>query len=77
VAPAAWFSFSSFSSSLKRCRSSARSIASGEVPRIGTPARCSGTASLSGVWPPNCTMTPKGCSLSTTFSTSSSVNGSK
>ena len=44
---------------LKRSRSSARSMASGEVPRIGTPASSSGRASLSGVWPPNCTMTPR------------------
>ena len=30
----------------------------GDVPRIGTPAFSSGSASFSGVWPPNCTMTP-------------------
>ena len=53
---------SSLSSSFwKRSRSSARSMASGEVPRIGTPASSSGSASFSGVWPPNCTMTP--CSV--------------
>ena len=46
------------SSAAKRSRSSARSMESGEVPMIGTPACSSGTASLSGVWPPNCTMTP-------------------
>src|SRR5216683_563243 len=46
---------------LKRSRSSARSIMSGEVPRIGTLARSSASASLSGVWPPNWTMTP--CSV--------------
>ena len=51
------------SSASKRSRSSARSIASGDVPRIGTPARSSGTASLSGVWPPNCTITPSGFSV--------------
>ena len=39
-------------------RSSARSIASGEVPRIGISARSSAAASFSGVWPPNWTMTP-------------------
>ena len=56
----------SFSTSwLKRSRSSARSIASGGVPRIGTPARASGTASLSGVCPPNWTITPSGFSRST------------
>ena len=31
---------------------------SGEVPRIGMPAFSSASASFSGVWPPNCTMTP-------------------
>ena len=43
----------------KRSRSSARSIMSGEVPRIGMPAFSSASASFSGVWPPNCTMTPR------------------
>ena len=62
---------------LKRSRSSARSIASGEVPRIGTPACSSGTASLSGVCPPNCTITPSGFSRSTIAITSSNVSGSK
>ena len=52
-------------------------MASGEVPRIGTPARISGTARFSGVWPPNCTMTPSGFSFSTMFITSSKVRGSK
>ena len=42
----------------KRSRSSARSIASGEVPRIGISARSNAAASFSGVCPPNCTMTP-------------------
>ena len=51
-------SFSFSISALKRSRSSARSMASGEVPRIGTPASSSALASFSGVWPPNCTMTP-------------------
>ena len=31
---------------------------SGEVPRIGTLASCSASASFSGVWPPSWTMTP-------------------
>ena len=39
--------------------------------------RCSPAARRSGVWPPNCTITPSGCSSSTTASTSSSVSGSK
>ena len=60
-----------------RRRSSARSMLSGEVPRIFTPRRSSGIASDSGVCPPNCTITPSGFSLSTTSSTSSSVSGSK
>jgi hypothetical protein len=69
---------SSFAStSSKRSRSSARSIESGVVPRIGTPARSSGTARRSGVWPPNCTMTPSGFSRPISASVSSSVSGSK
>ena len=60
-----------------RPRSSARSIASGEVPSSGTPAASSPAASLSGVWPPNCTITPSGFSTSTIFITSSKVSGSK
>src|SRR5439155_1753777 len=77
VAPEAWRSPRSVMSSWKRWRSSARSMASGEVPRIGTPASRRGTASLSGVWPPNWTTTPSGRSFSTMFRTSSSVRGSK
>jgi hypothetical protein len=61
----------------KRSRSSARSIESGEVPMIGTPLASSAFASLSGVWPPYCTITPTGFSSSTISSTSSSVSGSK
>ena len=57
--------------------SSARSIESGLVPMIGTPARSRPTARLSGVWPPSCTMTPSGLSRSTMASTSSWVSGSK
>ncbi len=53
-----WRRPSFFSSTWKRSRSSARSMASGEVPRIGMPAASSAAASFSGVWPPNCTMTP-------------------
>ena len=44
---------------------------------MGTPACFSGRASVSGVWPPNCTITPSGFSVSQMFRTSSSVNGSK
>ena len=36
-------------------------MASGEVPRIGTFASSSVLASLSGVCPPNCTITPAAC----------------
>ena len=68
-------------SALKRSRSSARSMASGEVPRIGTLAFSSGSASLSGVWPPNCTITPCSVpferSVSMISITSSAVSGSK
>ena len=53
------------------------SICDGGVPRIGTPASSSSCASLSGVWPPICTITPTGSSRSQTASTSSSVSGSK
>ena len=67
-------------------RSSARWIASGLVPTIGTPQSLSSCASRSGVWPPSCTMTPTSsppparadsCSAATTSSTSSTVSGSK
>ena len=50
---------------------------SGEVPTILTPAFSSETASFSGVWPPNWTMTPSGFSFSTMDITSSNVSGSK
>ena len=33
-------------------------MASGGVPRIGTPAACNLAARFSGVCPPNCTITP-------------------
>jgi hypothetical protein len=39
-------------------RSSARWIASGEVPAMGRPASFSDCASFSGVCPPSATMTP-------------------
>ena len=45
----------SHSSFENRLRSSARSMESGDVPRMRTPAACSDSASLSGVWPPYCT----------------------
>ena len=55
----------------KRSRSSARSIAAGWVPKMGTPASSSRRASLSGVWPPSVTTTPSGRSTSMTSMTSS------
>ena len=62
-------------------RSSARSIASGDVPTIGTPSALSALARPSGVCPPSCTMTPAigpaWLSACTTSSTSSRVSGSK
>jgi hypothetical protein len=58
-------------------RSSARSMDPVVVPRIGTPARDSSAARVSGVCPPSWTMTPTGCSASQTASTSSRVTGSK
>ncbi len=68
---------SSRSSAPKRLRSSARSIESGDVPMIGTPASCRRIARFRGVCPPNCTITPSGFSTSTMFITSSNVSGSK
>ena len=56
---------------------SARSIASGSVPIIFTPSDFSLCAILRGVWPPNCTSTPSGFSMSIIFITSSNVSGSK
>jgi hypothetical protein len=44
---------------------------------MGTPLASRSRASFSGVWPPNCTMTPVGFSTFTISSTSSSVSGSK
>jgi hypothetical protein len=66
-----------FTSTWKRSRSSAMSIESGDVPMIGAPAASSARDSLSGVWPPYCTITPSGCSFAMISSTSSSVSGSK
>ena len=57
--PAAAGSPSRSHSALKRSRSSARSIDSGLVPTIGMPACWSAWASLSGVWPPSATITPR------------------
>ena len=62
-------------------RSSARWMASGEVPTTGTPSAARARARPSGVWPPSWTMTPAtgpvACSAATTSSTSSRVSGSK
>ena len=44
---------------------------------IGAPAASSARDSLSGVWPPNCTITPSGFSTLRISSTSSRVSGSK
>ncbi len=52
----------------KRLRSSARSMDSGEVPMIGTPAAFSGRARLSGVWPPNWTIMPMSAPLAASCS---------
>ncbi len=60
VAPRGCGMASSSSSLPKRLRSSARSMLSGEVPMMGTPAAFSGSARFSGVCPPNCTITPIG-----------------
>ena len=60
-----------------RSRSSAASIESTLVPISGAPASASPRARLSGVWPPNCTITPRGVIRSTMLSTSSRVRGSK
>ena len=72
-----WGMPSSVRRALNRLRSSARSMASGLVPRMGTPARKSGSARRSGVCPPNWITTPVGRSSSTMFITSSKVSGSK
>ncbi len=75
------FRFSSCNSRWKRSRSSARSMASGEVPRMGIPALSKAWAIFSGVCPPNCTMQPSTvplrCSTRTSSITSSAVSGSK
>ena len=41
------------------------------------PAASSARARFSGVWPPNCTISPFGCMRSQMLSTSSAVSGSK
>ena len=56
---------------------SALSIDSTLVPIIGAPKSCNFLAKLSGVCPPNWTITPSGFSLSIIFITSSKVKGSK
>ena len=71
------FSPSRSSKFLNFSRSSASSIVSTLVPMIGTPALARARARFSGVWPPNCTITPSGCTRSQMFSTSSVVSGSK
>ncbi len=58
ITPGACGICNSSSSLLKCLRSSARSIDSGEVPIMFTPAAFSGRARFSGVCPPNCTITP-------------------
>ena len=70
-----------FSNSPNAPRSSAKSIASGEVPNIGMPASNKPRARPNGVWPPSCAMTPNTgpaeYSAAITSKTSSKVNGSK
>ena len=65
------------SSSSKRSRSSASSMASAGVPRIGRPISSICLASLMAVWPPNCTRQPSGFSVSMIWSTLSGFSGSK
>ena len=68
-------------SAWKRSRSSAMSMASAEVPRIGMPASSSAWLSFSGVCPPYCTMQPSTlpfcCSRRISAITSSANSGSK
>mmetsp|Transcript_894 Transcript_894/g.2081 ORF Transcript_894/g.2081 Transcript_894/m.2081 type:complete len:325 (-) Transcript_894:2193-3167(-) len=90
VPPGGWSMLSLVSTWIHCSRSSAASMDSGWVPQIlTTPSPLAvgmglavmylfrAVASLSGVWPPNCTMMPSGRSTSTTLSTSSRVSGSK
>ena len=69
------------SSSLNLFLSSAKSIASGDVPSIGIFDSFNALHNLSGVWPPNCTMIPRRVPFEFYFydisSTSTSVSGSK
>ena len=67
--------FSRISSNLSL--SSAASTSSAEVPKILTPISINALVSLIAVCPPNWTIAPSGFSISTIFSTSSGVNGSK
>jgi hypothetical protein len=50
-----------------------------EVDRVGAGAEDGPDLgeSLSGVWPPNCRITPRGCSRRSTSPTCSAVTGSK
>ena len=66
---------SSVQSTFQRSRSSAASIASGDVP--ATSSAGIWPASFSGVCPPSETMIRYGCSAAITLSTSSRVSGSK
>ncbi|OPX83147.1 MAG: hypothetical protein A4E43_00227 [Methanosaeta sp. PtaB.Bin005] len=78
-----WGMFSLVMRALNLSRSSARSMLSGEVPKIFvfSPRRAisfsRGRARLMAVWPPNCTIRPWGSSFSMMFITSSRVTGSK
>ena len=61
----------------KRPRSSAMSMPSAEVPRMGMPCWSKNSVRAMAVWPPKATTTPTGCSTSITPITSSGVRGSK
>ena len=74
---AGWVTPRRRASASNRSRSSATSMESGGVPRMGTPAASSGLVSRSGVWPPSWTTTPFGRSQRTISITSSKVSGSK
>ena len=65
------------SASANRRRSSARSIASTDEPRIATPWADSGSARLIAVWPPNCTTAPATSSVRATAAAEEASSGSK
>ena len=65
------------SSSSKRSRSSASSMASAGVPRMGRPISSMCLASLMAVCPPNCTTQASGFSVAMMLSTLSGFSGSK